>query len=180
MEHETKGSTAGDAAETAAEATGTRDLAGPGAITPEALAAQFPLWRPPAQAGDAWITMREGPQEYHGPESLIMRTLSAATVGELAEKLRSQAHLDALTSAQLAAVWRGAAPSRARVGGSAMITIDEVRARHPGREIRRNGLTWEAVDPTGLLPPVESGRLDFLDAMLGGSDPVPRTGTADR
>jgi hypothetical protein len=45
--------------------------------------------------------------------------------------------------------------------------IDAVRGRHPERVIRRNGLTWEAVDPTGLLPTVESGRLDFLDAMLG-------------
>ena len=51
------------------------------------------------------------------------------------------------------------------VGGTA--NVDEVRARHPERVIRLNGLTWEAVDPTGLLPTVESGRLDFLDAMLG-------------
>lgn len=49
-----------------------------------------------------------------------------------------------------------------------MITTDEVRARHPGREIRRNGLTWVATDPTGLLPPGGSGRPGFLDAMLGG------------
>jgi len=48
-----------------------------------------------------------------------------------------------------------------------MTDIEEVRVRHPEREIRRNGLTWEAVDPTGLLPPAESSRLDFLDAMLG-------------
>lgn len=79
---------------------------GPAEITPQALAAEFPQWRPPAQAGDAWITMRPGPQEYHGPESLIMRTLSAPTIGELAEKLRFQAHLDGLTQGQLAAVWR--------------------------------------------------------------------------
>lgn len=78
----------------------------PGDVTPEALAAEFPQWRPPAQAGDAWITMRPGPQEYHGPESLIMRTLSAPTIGELTEKLRFQAHLDGLTQGQLAAVWR--------------------------------------------------------------------------
>jgi len=48
-----------------------------------------------------------------------------------------------------------------------VITIDEVRARHPERVIRRVGFTWVATDPTGLLPPVESGRLDFLDAELG-------------
>lgn len=44
---------------------------------------------------------------------------------------------------------------------------DEVRGRNPERVIRRNGLTWEAVGPTGFLSPVESGRLDFLDAMPG-------------
>lgn len=48
-----------------------------------------------------------------------------------------------------------------------MTSIDEVRARHPEREIRRDGLTWVASDPTGFLPPVESSRLEFLDAMLG-------------
>jgi hypothetical protein len=52
-------------------------------------------------------------------------------------------------------------------GADGTADVDEVRSRHPERVIRRNGLTWEAVDPTGLLPPVESGRLDFLDAMLG-------------
>ena len=52
-------------------------------------------------------------------------------------------------------------------GADGTIDIDEVRRRHPERVIRRNGHTWEAVDPTGFLPPVESGRLDFLDAMLG-------------
>jgi hypothetical protein len=54
-------------------------------------------------------------------------------------------------------------------GGDGTADIDEVRTRHPERRIRRNGRIWEAVDPTGLLPTVESGRLDFLDAMLGGS-----------
>jgi hypothetical protein len=48
-----------------------------------------------------------------------------------------------------------------------MTGIDEVRARHPEREIRLEGFTYVAKDPTGLLPDVESGRLDFLDAALG-------------
>jgi hypothetical protein len=52
-------------------------------------------------------------------------------------------------------------------GADGTADVDEVRGRHPERVIRRNGLTWEAVDPTGLLPTVESRRLDFLDAMLG-------------
>lgn len=51
------------------------------------------------------------------------------------------------------------------------IDIDEVRARHPDRVIRREGFTWIATDPEGTMPPVESGRLDLLDAELstGGS-----------
>jgi hypothetical protein len=92
----------GEAAPQAAAGTGMTG----GESTPEALAAEHPQWRKPARAGDAWITMRSGPQEYHGPESLIMRTLSAQTIGELAEKLRFQAELDGLTPGQLAAVWR--------------------------------------------------------------------------
>ena len=52
-------------------------------------------------------------------------------------------------------------------GADGTADVDEVRSRHPEREIRRIGFTWVATDPTGLLPPVESGRLDFLDAMLG-------------
>jgi hypothetical protein len=77
-----------------------------GEVTPEALAAEHPQWRMPARAGGAWITMRSGPQEYYGPESLIMRTLSAPTIGELARKLDFQTRLDGLTRDQLAAVWR--------------------------------------------------------------------------
>ena len=77
-----------------------------GEITPEGLAAEHPQWRMPALAGGAWITMRSGPQEYYGPESLIMRTLSAPTIGELARKLDFQTRLDGLTRDQLAAVWR--------------------------------------------------------------------------
>jgi len=62
----------------------------------------------------------------------------------------------------------GRADPRGRDASGADVTdIDEVRARHPEREIRRDGFTWVASDPTGLLPPVESRRLDFLDAMLG-------------
>lgn len=44
--------------------------------------------------------------------------------------------------------------------------IDEVRARHPGREIRRDGFTWVAADLAGNEPPVESASLDRLDAAL--------------
>lgn len=93
--------------------------AGIGEITPEMLAAEFPGWRMPARAGSAWITMRPGPEEYYGPASLIRRTLSAETIGELARKLEFQAHLDELDPDQLAAAWRelrnssaGSAPGR--------------------------------------------------------------------
>jgi hypothetical protein len=75
-------------------------------VTPESLAAKFPEWRTPARAGDAWITMRPGTEDYYGPRSLIRRTLSAQAIGELARKLDLQAHLDGLTPDQLAAAWR--------------------------------------------------------------------------
>jgi hypothetical protein len=111
-----------EAAPQAAAGTGANideaDDDGPGEATPEALAAEFPQWRIPAQAGDAWITMRPGPQEYHGPESLIRRTLSAETIGELAGKLQLQTHLDELDPDQLAAAWRelrGPTPESAAV-----------------------------------------------------------------
>lgn len=82
-----------------------------GEITPEALAAEYPQWRPPARAGDAWITMRPGTQEYHGVRSLIRRTLSARTIGELARMLEFQARLDELPPDELADVWRDLRPS---------------------------------------------------------------------
>lgn len=74
-------------------------------ITPEALAVEFPQWRTLARAGYAWVTMPSGSQEYHGPDSLILRTLSARTIRELARKLRFQVHLDGLTPDQFAVVW---------------------------------------------------------------------------
>jgi hypothetical protein len=46
---------------------GDRDPGSLAEATPEAVAAEFPQWRMPAQAGAAWITMRSGPQEYYGP-----------------------------------------------------------------------------------------------------------------
>lgn len=46
------------------------------------------------------------------------------------------------------------------------VDVDEVRARHPERVIRREGFMWVATDPESFLPPLESARLDFLDALL--------------
>lgn len=58
--------------------------------------------------------------------------------------------------------------------GEGTADIDQVRARHPEREIRLEGFTYVASDPTGLLPPVESGRLDFLEAGKAVNSIVPR------
>lgn len=77
-----------------------------GEITPEMLAAAFPPWRKPVQAGSAWITMRSGTLEHWGPESLRRVSLSALTLGGLAEQLEVQAYLDRLDPDELAAVWR--------------------------------------------------------------------------
>jgi hypothetical protein len=54
----------------------------------------------------------------------------------------------------------------ARRDGGAAMTVDEIRARHPDWLIRRDGFTWVAVDPQGVMAPLESARLDFLDALL--------------
>jgi hypothetical protein len=50
--------------------------------------------------------------------------------------------------------------------GGGMPDLDQVRARHPERVIRREGFMWVATDPEGVRPPLESARLDFLDALL--------------
>jgi hypothetical protein len=164
------GGTAGGTADS--EYGGGSHVAGPGDITPEALGAEFPQWRTPTRAGYTWTTMRSGPQEYHGPESLILRTLSAPTIGELAGKLHFQAHLDGLTPDQLAAVWRELRRPAPDSSGGAMMTIDEVSARRTDLLIRREGFMRVAIDPEGIMPLVESGRQDFLGGMFGG------TGTA--
>jgi hypothetical protein len=52
-----------------------------------------------------------------------------------------------------------------------MITVDEIRARHLDRVIRREGFAWVATDPAGNKPPVESGRLDLLDTALSERQP---------
>jgi hypothetical protein len=59
-----------------------------------------------------------------------------------------------------------AAAGNAASAGDGTPDVDEVRARHPERVIRREGFTWVAVDPEGVMEPLESARLDFLDALL--------------
>jgi hypothetical protein len=161
------GGTAGGTADS--EYAGGSHVAGPGEITPQAQGAEFPPWRTLTRAGYTWITMWSGPQEHHGPKSQILRTLSAPTIGELAGKLRFQAHLDGLTPDQLAALRRELRRPAPDSSGGAMMTIDEVSARHTDLVIRREGFTWVATDPEGIMPLVESGRLDFLGGMLGGT-----------
>jgi hypothetical protein len=84
----------------------TRDPGTLGGITPEALAAAYPRWRTPARAGNTWITMRPGTQEHWGPGSLMRMSLSALTLGGLAEQLDLQSYLDRLDPGELAAIWR--------------------------------------------------------------------------
>ena len=92
--------------ETAQPGGSLRDRASLGEITPEMLAAAFPWWRKPVRAGDAWITMRSGTQEQWGPGSLRRMSLSARTLGGLAEQLEVQSYLDRLDPGELAAIWR--------------------------------------------------------------------------
>lgn len=56
--------------------------------------------------------------------------------------------------------------ARDLAGHSAAVTVEEIRARHPNRVIRREGFKWVATDPKGIMPPLDSVRLDFLDALL--------------
>jgi hypothetical protein len=49
----------------------------------------------------------------------------------------------------------------------AELTIGEVRARHPERVIRRDGLARVSVDPAGHLPPARPGRAGFPGVRFG-------------
>ena len=106
MERAAEGNAARDAARNGHSGAGGCGTAGPGEITPEAVAAAFPLWRKPARAGDAWITMRSGTEEYFGPRSLLRMSLSALTLAGLAEQLEVQAYLGRLGPDDLARIWR--------------------------------------------------------------------------
>jgi hypothetical protein len=98
------------------------DLASLGDIDAGTLRVAFPGWPTFHDTDDTWWALRAGQERQEGPESLLSRTLRAASQLALAEKLCLQEWLDELDWEQLAAVYRdmelrGAA--RARRPGSA-------------------------------------------------------------
>jgi hypothetical protein len=97
---------------TEAEGTGGRDggvpdVAGLGEITAEGLRQTFPHWR--IFPGDgSWWAVRGGIGRWDGPESLLLRALTAPDLTALAEQLCIQDWLDSLTAQELAEVYRSA------------------------------------------------------------------------
>jgi hypothetical protein len=75
-----------------------------GEITVQALRESFPQWRIFWQAGE-WWALRGGPVRLDGPESLLLRCITAADLTGLAEKLCLQERLDRLDPQELAAVY---------------------------------------------------------------------------
>jgi len=75
-----------------------------GEITVQALRESFPQWRIFWQAGQ-WWALRGGPVRLDGPESLLLRCITAADLTGLAEKLCLQERLDRLDPQELAAVY---------------------------------------------------------------------------
>jgi hypothetical protein len=86
--------------------TAAGDVADLGDITPEVLREMFPQWR--IFPGDgAWWAVRGGWQAWSGPESLLLRAVTAPDLTALAEKLCIQEWLDGLDEETLAAIYRG-------------------------------------------------------------------------
>jgi len=75
-----------------------------GKITAQALRESFPQWRIFWQAGQ-WWALRGGPVRLDGPESLLLRCITAVDLTGLAEKLCLQERLDRLDPQELAAVY---------------------------------------------------------------------------
>jgi len=86
---------------------GVRDVASLGEITPETLTETFPHWRIFRTRG-AWWATRGGMQQWSGPQSLLLRVITAPDMIALAERLCLQEWLDSLHPALLEAVWREA------------------------------------------------------------------------
>ena len=72
------------------------------------LRATFPKWRIFGACG-LWWAMRDGLVWLDGPESLLLRLISAPDLAAVAEKLRLQEYLDRLGPQELAAVYRDVA-----------------------------------------------------------------------
>jgi hypothetical protein len=84
---------------------GVRDVADLGEITPETLKKTFPQWRV-FRSGGAWWATRGGMQQWSGPESLLLRVITAPNLIALAERLCLQEWLDGLDPDELASVYR--------------------------------------------------------------------------
>jgi hypothetical protein len=76
-----------------------------GEITVDMLRATFPQWHLFRVRG-LWWALRGGLERTEGPESLLLRVVSASTLNALAEKLCLQDYLDRLDPDQLVAVYR--------------------------------------------------------------------------
>lgn len=97
-----------------AAGAGERATAAFGGITLTMLGESFPQWRIFGQAGQ-WWAVRGGPCALGGPESLLLRAITARDLTELAERLCLQHRLDQLDPQERAAVHRDMAlpgPSR--------------------------------------------------------------------
>lgn len=84
---------------------GEHAIAAIGGITPEVLRKTFPQWRIFRQA-DQWWAIRGGAVQMQGPESLLLRSITAPDLVGLAERLCLQEYLDQMDPQQLAAVHR--------------------------------------------------------------------------
>jgi hypothetical protein len=83
-------------------------MAGFGEISVDMLRATFPRWRL-ASCNGIWWALRGGLEPLDGPESLLLRVVSARDLTALAEKLCLQDYLDRLAPDELAAVYRAMA-----------------------------------------------------------------------
>lgn len=85
-----------------------REASVPGQITAQALRATFGQWRLFEQHG-TWWAIRGGQVTWDGPQSLLLRVITAADLESLAEKLCLQEWLDGLDPTALAAIYHQAA-----------------------------------------------------------------------
>jgi hypothetical protein len=76
-----------------------------GEVTVRALRESFSQWRIFWESG-MWWALRGGPVRLDGPESLLLRCLTACDLTGLAEKLCVQERLDRLGPQELAAVYQ--------------------------------------------------------------------------
>jgi hypothetical protein len=76
-----------------------------GEITAGTLRRTFSRWRI-FELGGVWWATRGGVQEWEGPSSLLLRSLTAPDLTALAERLCLQEWLDGLDDGELAMVYR--------------------------------------------------------------------------